>query len=221
VSSLTPIHLPAGIFPLPIPLPQFRCADTSRDILDRHLCLGSVSKDLHGELQLLHSQREQCVDRECVTLKAEHVLTLKATGHAPCDVVKLLDGVIRVTDLATAFENGDGRRRGFHGGDFRWQGQGGLLAVGTLSGMTNVGILRDPVFNPACEKCDQPGVMEGRLCGAIQRAEDKRLIGCQLFGVYRFVFDPGGDGGHGAIRGTFEGVVVCTCEGAPTSPPTG
>jgi hypothetical protein len=221
--STPPLHLPAGSFPFPIPLPPVRCVDSSRDILDREVCLGSVSKNLEGELQLVHGQREQCVDRECITLKTQQTLVLKATGNPPCDQVKLLDGAIRVADLATAYENGDGRQRGLHGGDFRWLGQGGLLAVGTLSGMTNVGILREPVFKPACEHCNQPGVMEGRLCGVIQRAPDqqRRLIGCQLFGVYRFLFDPGGEGGHGAIRGTFEGVVVCACQTTPGSPPTG
>ena len=68
------------------------------------------------------------------------------------------------------------------------------------------------MFDPACERCDERGVMTGRLCGVIRRSrENQRLVGCQVFGVYRFQFDPTEEGGRGAIRGTLEGVVVCAC----------
>ena len=199
--------------PLP-PTHRFCCADTPPDILDHELCLSGLSKNLEGELRLLHHQRERCPKLECVTLKTEHFLALKVSSNEPCDSsqAKLLDGVIRVSDLAHAFEGGDGTRRGFHGGDFRWQGQGGLLVLGTLSGMTNVGTLREPVFEPACERCDERGVMQGRLCGVIRRSpKDPRLIGCQVFGVYRFAFEPSKEGGEGGIKGTLEGVIVCAC----------
>jgi hypothetical protein len=192
---------------------RFRCADSARDILDHELCLSALSKNLEGELRLLHHERETCDKLDCVTLKTESYLVLEVKGNEPCDSRPgaLLDGVIRVKDLAQAHEDGDVNRRGFHGGEFRWQGQGGLLAVGTLSGMTNAGILRDPVFEPACERCDEHGVMTGRLCGVIRRSrENPRLVGCQVFGVYRLRFDPTEEGGSG-VRGTFEGVVVCEC----------
>ena len=199
--------------PLPPP-PRIRCADSARDILQREICVTSLSKNVTGDLKLLHSERETCAKLDCVTLKTEHYLTLKVAPNRPCDapLAKVLNGVLRVGDLAHAFQDGDGNRRGYHGGDFRWQGAAGLIAFGTVSGMTNAGILRAPVFDPACEKCDQPGIMIGRLCGTIQRApEQPRLLGCQVFGVYRLQFDPGKDGGQGAVRGTVEGLVVCPC----------
>ena len=198
-------------FPVPS---RLRCADTSHDILDHELCLSNVSKNVKGELRPLHHERERCVPLKCETLKTEHFLVLETASNKPCDspAARPLDGAIRIKDLATAYENGDGTRRGFHGGEFRWQGQGGLLAVGTVSGMTNAGVLREPVFKPACERCDERGVMTGRLCGVIRRApKNRRLVGCQVFGVYRLRFDPGKDGGTGAVEGTIEGLIVCRC----------
>jgi hypothetical protein len=199
--------------PLPVPA-RFRCADQSADILNREFCLSGVSKNAEGKLQLIHHQPETCAKLDCVTLKVEQVLTLEVKSEPHCDSAqgKLFDGAIRVSNLAQAFENGDGLRRGFHGGDFRWLGQAGLLAVGTLSGMTNAGVLRAPVFQPACEACDQRGVMLGRFCGVVRRApEEPALLGSQLFGVYRLQFDPAQEGGQGALRGTFEGVLERPC----------
>jgi hypothetical protein len=200
-------------FPPPPPT-RFRCPDSAREIIARHVCLSSISKNLEGELRQLHSEEEKCAPLKCVTLKTEHFLGLKVTPNAPCDqgvAAKLLNGVFRVTDLAGAFENGDGTKRGYHGGDFRWNGAAGLIATGTISGTTNAGILREPVFQPACEKCDNPGIMIGRLCGVIQRAEEKQLVGCNVFGTYRLHFDPGKTGATGAVRGTLEGLVICNC----------
>jgi hypothetical protein len=196
-------------FPAPT---RLRCADSSRDILDNELCLNALSKNVEGDLRPLHAERERCEPLECETLKTEHLLLLEVKRYE-CDsrVAELFDGRIVVKDLATAYEDGDANRRGFHGGEFRWLGQGGLLAVGTLSGMTNAGILREP-FEPACERCDQRGVMTGRLCGFIRRAPTSpRLRGCEVFGVYRIQFEPNEEGGQGAVRGTIEGVVVCRC----------
>lgn len=203
-------------FPPPPPT-RFRCPDSAREIIARHVCLSSFSKNVEGDLRLLHDEREKCAPLKCVTLKTEHFLTLKVIANKPCDSATgaRLNGVFRVSDLAHAFENGDGNRRGYHGGDFRWNGQGGLIAVGTISGMTNAGILREPVFKPACEKCDNPGIMIGRLCGIIERAQQRQLVGCNVFGTYRFQFDPGTTGGQGAIKGTVEGVIICTCPPTP------
>ena len=50
-------------------------------------------------------------------------------------------------------------QRGLHGGNFTWLGQR-LFATGTLSGITNAGTHRKPVFDPACQECHQPTFME-------------------------------------------------------------
>jgi hypothetical protein len=196
-------------FPAPT---RLRCADSSRDILDNELCLNSVSKNVKGELRPVHHELERCVPLKCETLKTEHLLVLSAERWE-CDSRRgeLLDGRIVVKDLATAYEGGSPKRRGFHGGDFRWLGRNGLLAVGTLSGMTNAGILREP-FDPACERCEEPGVMTGRLCGFIRRApENPRLRGCEVFGLYRLRFEVTEEGGRGEVWGTIEGLIVCRC----------
>jgi hypothetical protein len=173
-----------------------------------------LSKDLTGELRLVESQRERCLDRECITLETVNQLDLDVARH-DCDseVGGLLDGRLHSGDLTHKFEDGDGTRRGIHEGTFRWQGVG-ALAVGTLQGVTNVGTHRQPAFDD-CQRCDTTGVMEGLLRGTIRRARDRRLIGCGLQAAYRLRFDPTAKGPQGGVRGTLEGDVVCNCAGQP------
>src|SRR5262249_16994369 len=72
---------------------------------------------------------------------------------------------------------------------------------------------REPAFR-ACQRCDERGVMEGRLCGEVVSAENRALRGCQVLGAYRIRFDPGASGGEGEVAGTFEGVIICPCREA-------
>jgi hypothetical protein len=58
--------------------------------------------------------------------------------------------------------------------------------------------------------------MIGRLCTVIERAKRQRLVGCNVFGVYRLHVDPGTTGGQGAIRGTVEGGIICPRPTTPT-----
>jgi hypothetical protein len=189
-----------------------RCADRPEDIRDTEMCLASLSKNLEGELRLLDRDLEQCAQPRCITLKTLHYLRMNVKTNDPCDSEpgRQLDGVFQVRDLTHAFMDGDGNRRGFHGGNFRWTGSG-LLAVGSISGITNAGTHREPVFDP-CQRCEAPGYMEGRFCGIVRRAQDQALVGCQSIGTYRFRFDPSSGGGEGAIRGTLEGGIVCSCQ---------
>jgi hypothetical protein len=55
---------------------------------------------------------------KCRTLKTIHFLELHVTTNAPCDAPpgKLFHGTFIVRNLITAFENGDGARRGIHEG---------------------------------------------------------------------------------------------------------
>jgi hypothetical protein len=190
------------------------CTPGNRDILERNICLSALSKNLKGELRPLHHVLERCAKLKCRTLKTIHFLELRATGNAPCDspTGKLLDGNFIVRNLVTAFENGDGTRRGIHEGDFLWKGTG-AEAVGTISGITNAGTHREPIFDK-CQTCDAKGWMEGRFCGTIRASRRPQLRGCQVIGTYRFHFDPGkSQGGTGAVTGTLEGEVVCACPG--------
>ena len=84
-----------------------------------------------------------------------------------------------------------------------------MIATGTLSGVTNAGVHREPFFRE-CQRCDEHGVMEGRLCAQIRRAP-RELVGCNIIGVYLLRFDANPKGGQGDVQGTFEGVIVSPC----------
>lgn len=180
-------------------------------LFDRRVCLDEVSKDLDGELYLIESQIQVCDQRDCRTLKTFHGLRLHVASHEPCDseLARQLDGTLVVRQLVTAFANGSGERRGTHKGRFRWHGDG-LLAEGYLSGLTNAGTHREPIFEP-CQPCHARGFMEGCFHGHVVEAEHRALRGCRLRGTYRLRFDPSDEGGEGGIEGTLEGVVVCPC----------
>jgi hypothetical protein len=182
---------------------------------ERIVCLSSLSKNLEGELRLLESEKERCREPRCTTLETVHQIELRVSRH-DCDseAGALLDGTLHSGDLVHKFEAGDGNRRGIHDGSFRWKGVG-ALATGTLQGVTNAGTHRQPAFDD-CQRCDNPGVMEGLLLGTIRRARDPRLIGCGLQSAYRLRFDPSTEGGSGAVAGTLEGALVCDC---PVEPP--
>jgi hypothetical protein len=191
------------------------CFDDPKEILDTEVCLFLVSKDLQGELHPVEAEIEQCAPRDCRTLKTVHVLQLNAT-RGPCDPEEftgLLNGAFTVTDLTTAFLDGDGTLRGVHGGTFRWKG-GGARVSGSLSGLTNAGTHRGPIFDD-CQPCDAPGYMEGRLCGRMDRRSDRRFVGCELVGTYRLRFEPSPEGGAGRIEGTLEAAVICRCKQLP------
>jgi len=193
-------------------MPLDLCKPGSRDLLERHICLSALSKNVKGELRPLHHDRERCARLRCITLKTIHFVKLKVTTNKPCDsrTGVLLDGELTISRLVTAFEGGDGTRRGVHEGDFIWKGRS-LDAVGTLSGITNAGTHRKPIFD-ACQTCDAKGYMEGRFCGTIRKSERPQLVGCQVIGTYRFHFKPTRtEGGQGGISGTMEGEIVCAC----------
>ena len=147
-------------------MPLDLCTPGNRDILERNICLSALSKNLKGELKPLHHALERCAKLKCRT-----------PTNAPCDSApgKLLDGNFIVRNLITAFENGDGTRRGIHEGDFLWKGKG-AVAVGTISGITNAGTHREPIFKP-CQTCDAKGWMEGRFCGTIRQSQRPALRG--------------------------------------------
>jgi hypothetical protein len=193
-------------------MPLDLCKPGSRDLLERTVCLSALSKNLKGELRPLQHERERCAKLRCVTLKTLHFVRLKVNTNRPCDsrTGVLMDGELTIRDLATAFEGGDGTKRGVHEGNFIWKGRS-LVAVGTLSGITNAGTHRKPPFD-ACQTCDAKGFMEGRFCGTIQKSERPQLRGCQVTGTYRFHFKPTrAEGGQGGIAGTMEGDIVCPC----------
>lgn len=189
-----------------------RCKDRPGYIYKTPLCLYTLSKNAEGELQLRNSQEQPCPDQDCLTLKTRHTLSLDLSAHA-CDspLAGLLDGQFVIKKLMHAFIDGNGEERGVHGGRFVWNGVG-AQARGSISGITNAGTHRAPVFQD-CQPCDARGFMEGRFCGTVVNAEDETLIGCQVLGTYRLQFDPSQGGGQGAVQATFEGVILCECGG--------
>lgn len=193
---------------------QCGCLDDPRELWDSKVCLRPVSKNARGDLRLLDRELQTCDEEDCRTLKTDHVLKVDVVAHEPCDsnASALLDGVFYVRRLITAFVDGSGENRGLHTGAFDWVG-GGARVRGTLSGTTNAGTHRGPVFDP-CQECHAPGYMEGRLCGQIVRTQDKRLRGCRVAASYRFRFDPSDGAIDTGITGTIEGLIVCSCEKA-------
>jgi hypothetical protein len=177
------------------------------------LCLDALSKDAEGELVPVAAEREECAKLDCATLVTTHALRLRLRAHRECDSASsaLLDGDLIVRDLTTVFVNAEPEGRGVHAGDFVWRGRD-FRIVGTLTGMTNVGTHRQPAFDPPAQRCDDRGVMEGRFCGHVA-AEEPRLDGSEVTGVYRIRFDAGREGGRGGVQGTVEGVVVHECTG--------
>jgi hypothetical protein len=107
--------------------------------------------------------------------------------------------------LVTAFEI-DGEHRGFHAGDFEWTVTAGLKVAGRMSGVTNVGTHREPPLKP-CQKCDERGVMEGRLSGQVTTSQDPALNGCQVIAAYRIRFDPSRKGGNGGWKARSKGLL--------------
>ena len=187
---------------------QFQCFDDPAAILEKAFCVSALSKDLKGELSLSSSKAQKCQSPACKTLRTVHALKVKIAGTT-CDsgTAKLLDGTLGVK-LITAFDT-DGMHRGFHSGDFVWTGVGGLKITGRMSGVTNEGSHRPPI--QACQRCDERGIMEGKLCGEIVAAGNSKLKGCEVIAAYRIKFDPSIKGGSGGVVGTLEGVIVCFC----------
>lgn len=206
-----------------MPTTMLRCLDDAAELWKRRVCMHPVSKNVEGRLELLDRERQVCTvdDRECRTLKTDHLLRGRVTSHEPCDssVGRLLDGELVVRRLVSAFVDGSGENRGTHTGAFRWRGDG-MLVEGELSGMTNVGTHREPVFGP-CQECHERGVMEGRLCGRVVKAKDERLLGCVVTASYRIRFDPSEGFQDTGFAATIEGLVVCSCDRRPCVELTG
>jgi hypothetical protein len=191
-----------------------RCQDSSSYILDHTFCLYEISKDVpEGYLRLALQDRESCPERRCETVKTVHQLQLELQP-GPCDT-RPHNGQLYSCDLTHALNlrNGTADGRGFHGGTFTWADRG-FLASGTLSGITNAGTHRAPVFDPSCQRCDEIHFMEGRFCGSIRRSADPGILGCQVFGAYRLQFDQELTAPRIGVRGVLEGMIVCECRPA-------
>lgn len=195
-----------------MPTDQRGCLDDPRELWNNQICLHPVSKNVRGDLRLLDSELQTCEKENCKTLNTDHVLKVEVVANEPCDskASELFDGVFFVRQLITAFIDGNSENRALHTGAFDWIGRGARVR-GTLSGTTNVGTHREPVFDP-CQKCHAPGYMEGRLCGDIIKTEEERLRGCRIAASYRLRFDASQGAIDTAITGTIEGVIVCPCQ---------
>lgn len=188
----------------------FQCLEDPGAILEKQFCVTHVSKDLKGKLDLTNMKDHQCKEPKCKTRRVSHTLNVDVVRtKCDSDPSKFLDGSLAVK-LSTAFDT-DGMHRGFHSGDFVWTGVGGLTITGRMSGITNTGTHRRPIQD--CQKCNDVGILEGRLCGEVIKPGDSKLKGCQVMAAYRLKFDPSEKGGSGAVVGTIDGVIVCFCNG--------
>jgi hypothetical protein len=192
------------------------CKDSSAYILEQTFCLYDISKNaLEGRLRTVLHEPEHCPEPPpCDTLKTVHQLDLELQSEE-CDSPQSRrnNGRLYSCDL-THVLNGGPDGRGFHGASFTWAAPG-FLASGTLSGITNAGTHRKPVFDPACQECRQQLVMEGRFCGVIRRSSgDPRLLGCQVFGAYRLQLAQELTAPVIGVTGVLEGLIVCECRAA-------
>lgn len=195
--------------------PQIQCFDDVSTIHRGEFCLNALSKNFEGKLIRTTADEHKCAEPECKTFTAVHRLLVKPRVNQPCDsrLARPFGGTLEVARLVSALDQ-DGQHRGFHTGDFTWTGTGGVVVKGRMSGMTNVGTHRQPVFKD-CQPCDARGVMEGRLCGPVVSAEDPALKGCHVIAAYRIKFDPSAHFQNTAISGVIEGVIICPCRKLP------
>ena len=186
----------------------FQCFDDPKAIYEQDFCVSALSKDLKGSLKLEENNEKKCQKPECRTLRAVQTLKVRV-ANTNCDSppAKPLTGILTAT-LVSAFDT-DGNQRGFHSGDFKWVGTGGLTVAGRMSGVTNVGSHRLPIKN--CQKCSDRGIMEGKLCGEVVDAGKSDLKGCQVIAAYRISFDSSAGAISTSVVGTIEGVLVCFC----------
>ena len=191
---------------------QTKCMDDPQTILKQKMCLNQMSKDLKGSLKFQKADQQSCDKPQCRTLKTIHTLIVETNSNKPCEtnLSAPFKGKLEMKLLATAFEQQTQFHRGFHAGDFDWVGSG-FLVRGRMSGMTNVGTHRKPAFDD-CQKCNEQGVMEGRLCGRIVESGISELVGCEVFGSYRIRFDPAKLQGSSPVVGTLEAVIICPCK---------
>jgi len=186
------------------------CFDDPGDVVHDGFCLDAISKNVKGTVSIAAISRRQVQPDGCQTWRTMGPLKLTTSTHEPCDselsLRRLDKGSFVVERLATAYEI-DGLRRGFHAGDFKWSGRH-VTIEGRMSGITNAGILRAPVFEGDCEECASRGIMIGRLCGEVVGSAGE-LDGAKVVAVYRFKAGrPTKRGASGSVVGTIEGVIV-------------
>lgn len=187
-----------------------RCLDEPATIFKQRMCVNAVSKNFKGSMKPTSKEEQKCGKPECSTLKTVHALKIGLVSNAACDskLGKMLTGTLVVERLVTAFDQ-DGTHRGFHAGDFVWK-TATFAIEGRLSGVTNAGTHRKPIFND-CQNCDARGFMEGRICGQVVDTNKPELKGCQIIGTYRMRFTPTAGGPSAGGQGTIEAVLVCPC----------
>lgn len=177
-------------------------------MLRQQVCLTPLSRNLEGELGRPDNEIRKCRRRDCATLVGAQSLILKLADATDCDQLPALDGAVEVRDLVHVFD-ATGSDRGIHSGDFRWESSIGLI-MGRLSGITNAGTHRPPVF-AECQRC-RDSVMEGQFQGVVCRPKSPEFTDCQLFGAYRLQIDAGREGLPAqGVRGTLEGVLITSC----------
>ena len=183
---------------------QLTCFDDPATIQKNLVCLSALSKNLTGKLTLAKRTPQRCATPQCQTLKVVYRLQIQIDAHK-CDREPQWDGRL-VSQLVAALAD-DELGRGVHAGDFIWT-CASFTVTGRMSGVTNVGTHRKPAFDD-CQRCDETGVMEGRLCGQVTKARDERLLGSQVNAAYRIRFAP--KSRDSRIAGTLEGVVIDRC----------
>jgi hypothetical protein len=170
------------------------------------ICMVRVSKNWQGDFKVAERDEKKCQKPSCTTVKGLIKVESKIERNRPCDSVAAgsLDGEIRGELVFNYIE--DGQHRGYHVGRIEWLGNGSKL-IGRMTGTTNAGTHRPPLMQ--CERCEEPGHMEGCLEAVVVEGEHK---GCRVVATYAIEFDPGVAPQDTAFRGALEGVLICDCQ---------
>jgi hypothetical protein len=192
------------------------------ELLQGNHCVYGVSKDLNGQVTLVDGDYRNCASPACDPLVQQQFWRLEATSNPRCDDQPpglALDGMILVRFVATVFTGPRESLRGVHAGQFGWTPTvGGLPITGTLEGISNVGVLRDPIFSAACERCHEPGIVSGHLFGTGKNLQGAPATDFRVEAMYRLAWDPlawdptNPQVTTAPVRGTLEGVLVIACQ---------
>jgi len=175
-------------------------------------CLADLSKNIEGQALVVEAERRRCQTPACESLTLVQHVRLKLSTHA-CDSPQglLLEGSVVIRDLTTVFGGRRPQSRGVHTGRFYWTPGGGGRIVGSIEGVSNVGLVRSP-SSPDAEICDRQGVLTGHLSGAGKNVPQIQVPEFTVEAVYRINWTPDDTvQSTTAMIGTLEGILILPC----------
>ena len=176
-------------------------------------CFDEISKIIsRGAIKRIGEPRyDSCEYPACKSFKVKHNFACVLRSNLECDskVGKLFTDRFTRPNFTSEIIQGlilNGEGRGVHQGKFTIGGSDGLIAAGTLGGITNAGTHQTAPID--CESCKVKGHMEGRLAGNITKGS---LNWGRIFASYMIIFEHSIDFRDTMAKGTLEGIIVRDC----------